>query len=462
MDEHPENKEKSQANAPDSKQDNTPVAQIAKEHEAIRALFGLDKTFEERGHFESDHKSFSVRGILVIAISLAVIAGCVLMWFWFEYEIRAQEEARYIAEHERKLAEEEARRNRVEYADIAFLDSFPPAVAITMDGKQLYARSQDGSYSELRARESTWINNLAVKEDTIFRFGFEAEGFKPLTRTIAYYDWFPTNKPGANPLQKVFRKIVLEPDITPVFSECAQLPKILDTDPCEWSIFREIVFREKYIEATQNLAVEDGIKRRMLKHLLTHHPELAQAARGFDMAVLDSNGELLSPDLPDSTKSLLNHLMAHPYALYGTITIETDSPDTRVFFMSEPLMVVKASGSMSQVRINPDEPYTFAVYGQGKPIEIGEKLSLRLETNNAPAYITEIMPHQWHCSVPPIAEALDVPAPEIPPELMMPDYRHQLCSYSIKISVKFNDIRAIESDAAKQRAQNQEAKPTEP
>jgi hypothetical protein len=64
--------------------------------------------------------------------------------------------------------------------------------------------------------------------------------------------------------------------------------------------------------------------------------------------------------------------------------------------------------------------------------------------------------------VPPIADALDVPAPEIPPELMMPDYRHQLCSYSIKISVKFNDIRAIESDAAKQRAQNQEAKPTEP
>ncbi len=242
--------------------------------------------------------------------------------------------------------------------------------------------------------------------------------------------------------------------MSPRIAECAQLPKILDADPCEWTVFREIVFREKFAEAVQNLAVEGAPQRRMLKHLLTHNPALAQAARGFDIAVLDTDAEILAPDLPDSTKSLLKTLMDHPYALYGTITIETDSPDTRVFFMSEPLMVVKSSGSMSQVRINPGEPYTFAVYGQGRPLNITDTLSLRLETNDAPAYITEILPHQWHCDVPPVAEALDIPAPEIPQELMMPDYRHQLCSYSIRISVKFEDIRAVEAEAAKQRAQN--------
>ena len=63
-------------------------------------------------------------------------------------------------------------------------------------------------------------------------------------------------------------------------------------------------------------------------------------------------------------------------------------------------MVVKASGSMSQVKVDPDKPYTFAVYGQGKPIEITEKLSIRLEAPNAPAYVTEILPHQWRCTVP--------------------------------------------------------------
>ena len=446
MDKQPEND--------DLKQPQNSIDAIAADHEAIRALFGLDKDAESRGKYETEGSRFTLRSFVVIAVSLVIIAGCVLLWVWFQYEIRAQEEAQFIAEHDRKLAEEEARRNRIEYADIAFLDSFPPAIAITMDGKKLYARSQDGNYSELRARESTWINNLPVKEDTVFKFAFEAEGFKPLTRTVAYYDWFPTNKPGANPLQKVYRKIVLEPDMTPRVAECAQLPRILDVDPCEWTVFREIAFREKYAEAVQNVAVEDSAKRQMLKHLLKHNPAIAQAAHGFDPAVLDTNAEILSPELPDSTKTLLKTLMDHPYGLYGTITIETDSPDTRVFFMSEPLMVIKSSGSMSQVRIKPGEPYTFAVYGQGKPLSITDTLSLRLETNDAPAYITEILPHQWHCNVPPIAEALEIPAPEIPPELMMPDYRHQLCSYSIHISVKFEDIRAVEAEAAKQRSQN--------
>ena len=426
-------------------------AAIARDHAAIRSLYGLDKPAETRGAYETARKPFGVKSFVVIVVSIAVVGGCVAMWFLFQHAVRAQEEARFIAEHQRKIDEELERRSRVEYADIAFLDSFPPAVAITMDGKPLYARSQDGSYSELRARESTWINNLPIREDTVVRFSFEAEGFKPLTRNVAYYDWYPTNKAGGNPLQKVYRKIVLEPDMSPRVPECAQLAKIGDAEPCEWSVMREIVFREKYAEAVQNLAVEDGQARQMLKHILAVNPELARAAQGFDAAAIDTAKELPDSALPEATRNLVHTLMTHPYGLYGTITVETDSPDTRVFFMSEPLMVVKSSGSMSQVRIQPGEPYTFAVYGQGRPIAINEKLSLRLETNDAPAYITEILPHQWHCDVPPIEQALAVPAPPIPQELMMPDYRHELCRYSIKISVKFADIRAVEAEAAKQR-----------
>ncbi len=171
MDKQPENDAKLQ---PDNAETGISADEIAAEHEAIRMLFGLDKDAESRGKYETAGKRFSLRAFIIIAVSLAVVAGCVLLWVWFQYEIRAQEEAQFIAEHDRKIAEEEARRNRIEYADIAFLDSFPPAVAITMDGKPLYARSQDGSYTELRARESTWINNLPVKEDTIFKFAFAA------------------------------------------------------------------------------------------------------------------------------------------------------------------------------------------------------------------------------------------------------------------------------------------------
>ncbi|MBQ9395519.1 MAG: hypothetical protein IJU23_08375 [Proteobacteria bacterium] len=441
----------------ESENETSQAYSVAADHEAIQGLLGLSKPLSERGKFEQEKKSLGVRPFIVLFISAAVIAGSIAAWFGFQYALDKQEEARFIAKKELELAEEEARHNRIEYADIAFLDSFPPAVAIAMDGKLMYARSKDGSYTELRARESTWIQNLPIKEDTVLKFTFEAEGFRTLSRSVAYYDWFPSNKPGGNPLQKAFKKIVLEPDVSPLLPSCETQPRIMDSDPCEWSVFREIAFREKYAETVKPLVANETKQRESLKSLLTLHPLLAAAATGFDVSTLNTNKPIIAPELPDATKALLKTLTEQPYGLYGSITIETDSPDTKVFFMSEPLMVVKSSGSMSQVKIQPGEPYTFATYGQGKPIDIAQTLSLRLETNNAPAYIAEITPFQWHCAVPDAAVIPQLSAPEIPAEANSPDYRHYVCDYSIKISVKFKEILEIEAEAAKQR-EIQEAK----
>ena len=433
---------------------------IAANHEAICQQLGLTKPFAERGKYDSNNKKLGLRPFIVLCTTIVVVAASIGAWFGFEYLIQKQEEARYIANMERKQAEEEARRNRIEYGDIAFLESFPPNVAISMDGKQLYARSEDGSYTELRARESTWIRNLPIKGETILKFGFTAEGFKPLTRSVAYYDWFPSHKPGSNPLEKAFRKVVLEPDISPRVTACDKLPFIQDTSACEWTVFREIVFRERYAQAVKPLVLDEAGKRAALKSQLTLHPLLAEAAHGFDIKTLDTKAPIPNPELPDATKSLLKTLMDNPYGLYGAITVETDSPDTRVFFMSEPLMVIKSSGSMSQVRVDPDKPFTFAVYGQGKPIEITEKLSIRLETPDAPAYVTEIAPHQWRCTVPGLEQLLAIPVPAIAPEINSPDYRHFMCDYSIKISVNFQAIKAFEAEAAKQREAMQKAQET--
>lgn len=434
----------------------TELERMADDHAAIQELLGLNKPLAERGKVKVEKKKLGVRPFVAIFVTICVIVASIAAWIGFEYLLAKQEEERAIAEHDRQIAEEEARRNRIEYADIAFLDSFPPNVAIAMDGKPLYARSQDGSYTELRARESTWIQNLPIKEDTVLKFSFAAEGFKPLTRSIAYYDWFPSNKPGKNPLQKSFKKIVLEPDVSPRVEQCAELPKIQDVDACEWTVFREIVFRERYAQAVKPLVIEETKQRDALKSSLALHPLLLQAATGFNASVLETKEPLISPDLPDATKSLLKTLTEHPYGLYGSITVETDSPDTRVYFMSEPLMVLKSTGSMSQVKVQPGEPYTFAVYGQGRPIEITQTLSLRLETNDAPAYVAEIMPHQWHCRIPDMKTALELMSPELAPEVASPDYRHYLCDYSIKISVDFKGIKEIESEAARQREQKKE------
>ena len=170
------------------KQDNSSnknLQEIAGQHEALQTMFGLNKSVENRGVFAPVEKKSSVRAIIVIAVSLAIVAGCVAMWAWGQRAIRRQEEARVIAKKQQELEAEKLRRNQIEYADIAFLDSFPPNVDISMDGKKLYARSQNGSYTELRARESTWIQNLAVKETTV-RIVLQVESYRIETSLIVH------------------------------------------------------------------------------------------------------------------------------------------------------------------------------------------------------------------------------------------------------------------------------------
>ena len=434
--------------------------QTVAEHEAIREMYGFAKPLAKRGAVEIQRPRLGIRPFVAIGLTLVVISGCVAAWFGFQYFVQKQEEERYIAEHDRRIAEEEARRTRTEYADIAFLDSFPPQVAISQDGRQLYARTKDGSYTELRARESTWIQNLPVREDTVYHFEFSAEGFKNLSRRIAYYDWYPNQKAGANPLQKVFRRIVLEPDMTPRIPSCATLEKIGDTDPCEWSVFREIAFRDRYAEAVKGLACDEANQKAAVASQLSVHGGLL-AASGLDLAAYSAGKDVIPADLPDASKALLRHLVEHPYDLYGTITVESDAPDTRVFFMGEPLMVVKANGSMSQVRVGPDEPFTFSVYGQGRPIDISQPMSLRLETANAPAYVAEIASHQWHCNVDE-SKLSGIAAPPFAQEAFLADFRHYVCDYSLKVSVRFENIREIEKDAARQREASAAGAESEP
>lgn len=422
--------------------------QMAAEHEAICAMYGFRKNLENRGVAPIEKPRIGIRSIVVWVVTVAVLMGCVGAWYGFQYLIDRQEEARFIAEHDRQIANELARRNRIEYADIAFLDSFPPLVAISMDGKPLYARTKDGSYTELRARESTWIQNLPIREDTVLHFGFSAEGFKSLTRKIAYYDWFPTNKAGANPLQKVFRRVVLEPDVTPRLTSCATAEKIGDADPCEWTVFREIAFRDRYAAAEKGFTLDEARQRNALRSTLFVHPSLMEAATGYSLAMLELAKEIVPDNLPDATKNLIRTLARHPYALYGRLTLETDTPDTRVFFMGEPLMVLKNNGSLAQVKIQPSEPYAFSVFGQGRPIDISETLSVRLEADNAPAFVTEIKPHQWHCDVDE-ANLANVDIPDFARN--DPDLRHYVCDYAMKISVDFKAIRDIEKEAALQR-----------
>lgn len=437
---------------PQSRQENE---DIVAEHAQLRVMFGLDKPLSQRGCpvGESAPRGPGARPFLVVAVAIAVVAASVAAWLWYGRCLDRQEEELAMAKIREQREAEEARRNRIEFGSIAFLDSVPPLVAISMDGRPLYARSKDGSYTELRARESSWIHNLPIKEDTILHFGFSAEGFKPLTRSVAYYDWLPSRTPGGADLQKAFTKVYLEPDVSPRIPDCAQLPELNGVSPCEWTVLREIGFRTRYAEALPALSAvlpaDDKSRRARLAQIFKIHPALAVSARGFDPAQLDQPRPYPPADAPEATRNLLRQLEASPYGLYGSITVQTDTPQTRVFFMSEPLMEFKASGSMVQVQVQPDAPYTFSTYGQGRPIDIAEPMTVRLEAPGLPAYVAEISPLQWHCQIPALDVVREAIAPVFPADLASPDFLHYLCDYSLTVSVRFEEIRALEAERQK-------------
>lgn len=422
-----------------------PIADTSQaDHAAIRAIFGLDKPLNARATPVQAAPEKRKSPLINIAIALVVVAICAGAWVAYDRHLKAEEEALALAKHQHELDREEARRNRIEYADIAFLDSLPPLAVISMEGKPLYARTDDGAYTELRARESTWIRNLPIKEDTVLHFGFDAEGFRHLSRSVAYYDWFPSHKPGGNPLQKAFRKVVLVPDESPRIEACAQLPTQDGAAPCEWTVFREIAFRVRYAEAVKQAEVQESLQHQLLVQNFSMHPNLAQAAGVAPGA--DLRAPFPAAEAPDAVKMLVKNLNEKPFGLYGSLTIQTDTPNTRVFFMKEPLMVVKPSGAMAQVQVQPGQPYTFAVYGAGRPLDISQNMSLRLEAPNAPSYVTEITPLQWRCQVPGIEKLLSLIPPALPDELKSPDYRHYMCDYTLTVSVKFEDIKALENE----------------
>jgi len=411
---------------------------VAAEHEAIRSMFGLDKTYAERVQNSVQKRpSLSGKNIAVYFAFFAVI-GIIAAGYWFSQKaLDEKAEAEVVAKKQKEIEAEEARRNRIEYAEIAFMESLPEQVAIAMDGKMQYAKTPDGSYTELRASKNTWIRFLPVKEDTILNFTFEAEGFKPLSRKVAYYDWFPAHS-GDITLQKVFRKVVLEPDMTPRIPSC-------EGDLCDWTVFREIMFRSKYAELSAMAVVNDADLAKNRERVFKTHPSLL-AGVGLDVAAALPAEKDLSP----AAHNLMQFVDKHPFALYGAITVETDAPDTRISFLGEPLMLVKDSGSMTQVKVDPDKPFTFATYGQGHPIVITDPLSIRLEAPGYPAYVTEILPHHWRCT--PISDELRTqlePPAFTQVDEAKADYRHYVCDYSVRVKVDFKAIREI-SEKTKQ------------
>ncbi len=427
-------------------EDKSAATGVVADHEAIRSMFGLDKTYAERAE-NSVQKRPSLSGKhIAVYFAFIVVIGLIVFGYWASQKaLDEKAEAEVVAKKQKEIEAEEARRNRIEYAEIAFMESLPEQVAITMDGKMQYAKTPDGSYTELRASKNTWIRFLPVKEDTILNFTFEAEGFKPLSRKVAYYDWFPAHS-GDITLQKVFRKVVLEPDMSPRIPSC-------EGDVCDWSVFREIAFRSKYAELSAMAVVKDDELEKNRNRTFKTHPALLTGV-GLDPAAALPADKDLSP----AAHNLVQFVDKHPFALYGSITVETDVPDTRVSFLGEPLMIVKDSGSMMQVKVDPEKPFTFATYGQGHPIVITDPLSIRLEAPGYPAYVTEILPHQWRCL--PISDQLRA---ELEPPAFTQvdeaksDYRHYVCDYTVRVKVDFAAIREV-NEKTKQNPESDKAK----
>ncbi|MCL2326026.1 MAG: hypothetical protein FWC40_05970 [Proteobacteria bacterium] len=406
-------------------------------HEAMAGIWGFKKAPVSEKGFQAGEAVQSrgrilLKAVLTLVGGLVVVFAIVVVIIFARELIEDREQAAYLARHEASLVQEEARRLLAEYAEIAFLDSFPPSVRIALQGVPLYARTPQGYYTDLRAHESTWIRYLPVQESTVLRFDFAAEGFLPLSRQVAYYDWFPVRK-GDITLQRIFRSIVLTPDTSPRLPYCEE-------EACEWTVFREIMFREQYGQMAQGILFEPSEKIGGLANALKVHPSLAAIA-GVDLTQPIGQGLAEREGLGAEARNLLRYLTDHPFALYGQMTITTDTPGTRVFFLGEPLMAFRSSGAMSQVRVEPGEPFVFSTYGQGHPIVITDKLSLRLEAPDAPGYVTEILPHQWRCE--PVEEeaAKGLFVPKFAQVEGGQDLQHYLCRYAIQIDVNFEAIR---------------------
>lgn len=364
-------------------------------HAELKALFGLGT--KDQG----DVQAPKAKSLWPLGVALLVVVALGAGFYGALQLLRERESAIAAEEHQREIDEELQRRNAVQFAQLGFLDSFPPLVAISDAEGPLYAKDADGVYTPLRARAGTWINNLAIKEDTVLRYYFSAEGFKTLEKSIAYADWYPKQDPEIS-LQRTYRKVVLEPIQSPLLPYCEELKTYEQyKNACDFHVFTEIVGRAGY---SQKVGLEAEKKDTLAK------PKQAE-------------GELFTSPYPE--------------VLTGSIAIRSDVADTKVFFMGEPLMIVKENGNMVQARVSPGEAFQFSTYGQNRLIDITQPLSLRLEAPNFPPFMTEILSHEWHCKPKKMQDFLLISSPPFVMDGSEPRLLQYACDYEVSVEVQF-------------------------
>ena len=372
-----------------------------KNHNDIIKILGLEKN-EKKPPKQEEFKY----PIWPIPVAITILALIIAALIYNNYALQ-KHEARIVEQKKLKelqLAEE--RKNQIQYAKVAFLDSFPPAVRIHQDGKQLFAKTPENTVTYFTAKKDAIINNIPVKQDTVVSFTFHSEAFKTLQRTIPIYDWFPTNDDNI-PLQKTFRKITLEPVQTPLFPQCEQIAALTPQykNTCTVSVAQELMTRLQYQKNSDELDNEQ--KERNTAALL--NPDFA-------------------PDIPPVKN------------LTGTIIVTSDIPETKLFFLNEPLVVINENNTITQIKLQPGKPHNFSTYGNNKQIPLARNLSIRLEAPGFPPFVAEILPHQWHCTPKNIEDIKQI----IPPEFITQEdpqpLMHHLCDYTIEINVNFKDI----------------------
>ncbi|MFA5625719.1 MAG: hypothetical protein WC966_11805 [Bradymonadales bacterium] len=366
-------------------------------HSEIKTSLGLSSSVSKSQETTAQKR----KSLWPLFLALIILISLVFVIYYATRLISERESEFAAQKREREVAEELARRSAVQYAQVAFLDSFPPLVNISDESGPLYAKNSDGSFTPLRARSSTWINYIPVSESTELHYYFTAEGFKRLKKTIAYADWYPNRDPEIT-LQKTYRKVVLEPIKTPVLPYCEALKEHEHfKNACDFLVFDEIVWREGYNEKMSVLADSD---------------ENEKTAK---------------------SKTASQYTAEFPRQLTGSIEIRSDHADTKVFFMGEPLMIVRESGAMVQARVNPDEPFIFSTYGQERPISITQALSIRLEAPGQPPFVTEIQAHEWHCEPKDMESFLAIEPPPYVLDGSDALLLHYACDYNLVIDVQF-------------------------
>ncbi len=328
------------------------------------------------------------RFFLLLLVFAGLIVGAVFASKALEKrQTELDEKARLAAE-----AAEAARIPTVRYGNLAIMNSIPEFAFIEQNGQPIYTKTASGMWTELRARPSTWINNVRVEEGTVLRFTLNSEGYKPYEIVLSEYDW--SSVPATGDLEKIYNRLALEPIELPRFQNCAELAE-------------------------------------------------------FNPALY---ANLCSVNIPAEIQTRKDFERIYNQRLTGTITIRTDRADAKVFFLGEPLMIITPAGTQAHATAGRDG-LTFSSFGktesgEDKVINITDELSIRLEAEGSDPYLAEIFAHQWRCDpivAPDVILARPIPTtidPNAPPPY------HHLCNYTYVIDVRFDRMKMPERGAA--------------